>query len=476
MTVVPGETIGPYRIVAQIGRGGMASVYKANQASLGRTVALKVLPEQLSGDPGFGERFRAEAMTVAALHHPNILQVFDYGEEAGRSYLVSELIDGGTLADRLGRPLSLAESIALLRPIASALDYAHGRGVVHRDVKPSNVLCAADGRPILSDFGLARMFEVSLPRITQTGTMLGTPQYMAPEQALGGDAGPAADRYALAIIAYEMLTGDVPFHADTPLATLLAHAQKPLPLPRERNAALTEVVESVLLKGLAKSPVDRYPTASAFVDALDAAATGAFGPRARRVPLRALAIGSVVTLLAAGLAAAATGVRPPSAAPASPAALTVVRVTPPPTPAPTVAPIPALTVSTSVPNSQIVAVPTANSVPGQANVAALTVYYTNNGPSRLTNVTVVLPRASGLNIAPNPPWIIGAVPPTSILSDSFLFSRPDLVPGATASVTAGLVLFTPGTVQLAVTVRATGAQAQREPFTITALASASPSR
>ena len=272
MTLTAGTAVGPYRILEQVGRGGMATVYKAHHAALARNVAIKVLPTHLADDDVFRERFRAEAVTIAKLRHPNILAVYDYGNESGLYYIVTEFVDGGTLADQLGKPLPVDYAVRMLAPVASALDYAHARDVVHRDVKPSNVLVARDGTVIVSDFGLARMLEGTLPRLTQTGALVGTPEYMAPEQAAGESAGPAADRYALAVVAYEMLVGAVPFSADTPLATLLAHLHKPLPLPRERNPQLPPAVEEVLLRGLAKEPKDRYGTAADLVRAIETAA------------------------------------------------------------------------------------------------------------------------------------------------------------------------------------------------------------
>ena len=264
-----GANLGPYRIVEQIGRGGMATVYKAYQAGLARYVAIKVLPSFFAEEPSFRERFQQEAIAVAKLRHPNILVVFDYGEEGGITYLVSEYVEGGTLSGRVGSPLSLSYTTEVLGPVASALDFAHGRGILHRDIKPSNILLNQDGAPVLSDFGLAKMMG-SMPRLTMTGMTVGTPEYMAPEQGEGDVIGPSADNYSLAVVAYEMLTGRVPFSAETPLAVLLAHLHKPLPMPRTVNPAISEALEAVLLKGLAKAPEDRYPTASQFVHALAA--------------------------------------------------------------------------------------------------------------------------------------------------------------------------------------------------------------
>jgi serine/threonine protein kinase/N-acetylneuraminic acid mutarotase len=269
----PGATLGSYRIVALLGRGGMATVYKAYQPRLARYVAIKVLPAYFAEDPTFAERFEQEAITIARLEHPHILTVFEFGDEQGIPYLVTPLIDSGTLADRAGTAIAPAQVAAILRPIASALDYAHSLGVLHRDVKPSNVLLRRDGTPVLADFGIAKMMDQ--PRgITRTGAVVGTPEYMAPEQAMGEPATPAGDHYALAVVAYELLTGQVPFSAETPMATLLAHVQAPLPPLRSVNPALPEAIEDVLLKGLAKQAQDRYPTGSAFISALTSATGG----------------------------------------------------------------------------------------------------------------------------------------------------------------------------------------------------------
>jgi hypothetical protein len=272
----PGDMLGEYRIEALLGRGGMATVYRAYQASLARMVAIKVLPDFLAEEEGFRERFQQEAIAIARLRHPAILVVFDYGEQDGMPFLVTEYLEHGTLADRLGAPFLLTETLRLLTPIAAALDFAHERGVVHRDVKPANILIAADGSPVLADFGLAKLLD-SQKRLTQTGMLMGTPHYMAPE-LLGGVIGPSVDRYALAVIAYEMLTGVVPFDAPTPEALLMAHAREPVPSPGTRNPSLAPAVEAALLRGLEKSPDARYPSATAFVTALreagQAAVTG----------------------------------------------------------------------------------------------------------------------------------------------------------------------------------------------------------
>jgi serine/threonine protein kinase len=275
MTVKPGQSLGQYRITEQIGRGGMATVYRATQPSLSRQVAIKVLPEFFAEDKSFHERFRQEAMAVASLRHPNILTVFDSGEAEGVAYIVTELVDGGTLADKLGKPLPIEQCIDIVKAVASALDYAHSRGVIHRDVKPGNILLTRDGTPILSDFGLARMMgdgsQDAATRLTLGGNTVGTPEYMAPEQVSSSDVTPSADIYSLAIIVYEMLTGTLPYSGDSALVVIMARLRDPLPLPRERNPDIPEAVQEVLLKGLAKEPTDRYSTAGEMVRALEAA-------------------------------------------------------------------------------------------------------------------------------------------------------------------------------------------------------------
>ena len=271
MTVLEGMTLGPYRVMERIGRGGMAAVHRAYHPALDRYVAIKVLPEFFADEPGYRERFQQEARSVARLKHPNILEIFDFGYEEGIAYLVLELVDGGTLADRVGRPMDLQDVVRLIEQVASALDHAHANGVLHRDIKPSNILLHSDGTPVLADFGLARMAG-STRRLTSSGIVMGTPEYMSPEQAADEPLGPPSDVYSLAIVAYEMLTGRVPFEADTPAATLLSHVTKPMPATRELRGELSAHVEDVLRKALAKRPEDRYPSAGAFATALRPAA------------------------------------------------------------------------------------------------------------------------------------------------------------------------------------------------------------
>ena len=266
MPLTAGSDFGPYKVVEQIGQGGMARVYKAFHAALSRFVALKILPAELAKDPDFKERFHEEAVRVANLRHNNIMAVYDYGEIEGTTYIANEFVDGGTFDQQMGQPLPVSYVLDVLGPIASALDYAHSRGVLHRDVKPSNILVARDGRPMLGDFGLARMM-IADQNLTQAGMILGTPTYMAPEQGQGSPE-PASDIYAMGIIAYQALTGRVPYQAATPMAIVLAHQSEPLPMPRSINPAISPGVEEVLLKCLARDPKDRYPTGEGFIRAL----------------------------------------------------------------------------------------------------------------------------------------------------------------------------------------------------------------
>jgi serine/threonine-protein kinase len=272
MTLNAGATLGNYQIVEKIGAGGMGSVYKAYQTALGRYVAIKVLPPQTAGDPSFAERFALEARAIGKLRHPNIVTAYDFAQQGDLAYLVSDFIDGGTLADQLGHPLPVDYVLTVLGPIASALDYAHARGVVHRDIKPQNILLSHEGTPVLTDFGLAKIIGPG-SGVTQAGALMGTAEYIAPECASGAEvAGPAADQYAIAIVAYQMLVGRHPFPSENPISALMAHVHKPVPAPSSIGVPLPPNVESALLRALAKKPGERFARVSEFVRALGGSA------------------------------------------------------------------------------------------------------------------------------------------------------------------------------------------------------------
>lgn len=281
MDDLTGQTIGSYRLVEKLGAGGMAEVYKSYQPRLDRYVAIKFIRPELAVDTGFRTRFEQEARAIARLSHSNIVHIYDFGEEDRRYFLVMEFIEGQTLKSYLqeqfnsGRQVPLTLAISIISQVAAALDYAHSHSIIHRDVKPDNILLSGKGRAVLNDFGIARITDLG-EGMTQTGMAMGTPAYMSPEQIQGNkeQLGPPTDIYSLGIITYELLTGHTPFTADTPFAVMLKHLNDPIPLPRQLNPVLPEALERVLLKVLAKDPADRYQTAGAFVQALQQAVEG----------------------------------------------------------------------------------------------------------------------------------------------------------------------------------------------------------
>ena len=277
MADLSGKTFGQYQLTEPISSGGMATIYKAYQPGLDRVVAVKVLPEYLLAQAGFLERFKIEAQAIARLEHPNILPVYDYGEAERTPYLVMKYVPGGTLKDLMAQgPLDARQTAQLLRQIAEALDHAHQQGIVHRDVKPSNVLLQDGKWALLMDFGLAKLLT-STSNITASGTGVGTPDYMSPEQAQGLPIDQRTDIYSLGIVLYQMLTGEVPFHAETPMAVMLKQIVETPTLPHLRNPNIRPVVDEVIMTAIAKSPTDRYARATdlaaAYEMALDSGAT-----------------------------------------------------------------------------------------------------------------------------------------------------------------------------------------------------------
>jgi serine/threonine-protein kinase len=272
-----GRNLGKYRVLEPLGRGGMARVYRAYHPQLDRYVAIKVLRSDLvdgqeSDDASWRARFQREARAVAALRHPNVVQVFDFDAQDGIYYMVMELLEGDTLRTRLNdyrvrdQYMPLGEVARILFDVLEGLGYAHSEGMIHRDVKPANVLLSRRGQAVLTDFGIAQI--VGGTRYTVSGALMGTLNYMSPEQGLEGQCDARSDIYSLGIVFYEMLTGDPPFDAETPLAILMKHVNDPLPLPREVNPAIPEPFERVVLKALSKRREARYQSAGEMARAL----------------------------------------------------------------------------------------------------------------------------------------------------------------------------------------------------------------
>jgi serine/threonine-protein kinase len=272
MTDLIGQSLGRYRILSLLGEGGMAIVYKAYDTRLERDVAIKMIRKGAFPADHLErmlKRFEREAKALARLSHPNIIKILDYGEYEGSPYLVMEYFPGGTLKQKLGKPLLWQEAIQLLLPIAEALDYAHDQNMVHRDVKPANILLTQRGQPMLSDFGIAKLLDLEETReLTGTSAALGTPEYMAPEQARAKGVDHRADIYSLGIVLYEMVTGRKPFIADTPMDVMIMHARDPLPNPKKFVRDLPNGLVTVLQKALAKQPDDRYQSMEEFAAAL----------------------------------------------------------------------------------------------------------------------------------------------------------------------------------------------------------------
>lgn len=277
MTITQGQMIGPYRVISQIGTGGMATIYKAYHERLDRDVAIKIMHQVFLANPNFRARFEREAQIVARLEHPYIVPIYDYSEFNDQPYLVMKFIEGDTLKGRLEKAtgvLPSAEIIHILSEVAGALDYAHAQGVLHRDIKPSNILLDQQGQAYITDFGLARMRQVGETTLS-ADVLLGTPFYISPEQAQGKtDLTHHTDLYSLGVVMYQMVVGRVPFSSDTPYAVIHDHIYTPLPSASQMNPAISKNVEAVLNKALAKAPEDRFNTALEMVQALSAALQG----------------------------------------------------------------------------------------------------------------------------------------------------------------------------------------------------------
>jgi eukaryotic-like serine/threonine-protein kinase len=268
-----GELIdGRYEVEDLVGTGGMSSVYRARDTVLERRVALKILHDHFSGDPEYVERFRREARAIAQLNHPNIVTVIDRGDFQGRQFIVFELVPGDNLKDVVRRygPLPVPEALALTHQIARGLSFAHEHGIVHRDVKPQNVLLDESGSAKVTDFGIARSLDPG-DGLTQTGTVLGTSDYVAPEQVSGRRVDARSDQYSLGALLYELLTGEVPYSADNFMAVAMRHLRDPVPSVRKRRPDVPERVDEIVAKSMAKRPEDRFPSMEVMMAALEAA-------------------------------------------------------------------------------------------------------------------------------------------------------------------------------------------------------------
>lgn len=276
MLLAPGTELGRYRLQEKIGAGGMAEVWRADDLTLERPVAVKLLAEQISLDVTFAKRFFREAKVTARLEHPNILPVYDFGEHAGLLYIVMQLVTGGTLRERARKGTDLQTAMGWIRSIASALDFAHAEGVVHRDVKPANVLLDRGGRPLLADFGLAKPRDAEV--LTVAGTAMGTPVYMSPEALRGEELTPSSDQYSLGVLAYYLLTGQPPFEANSMFVVMTKTLYEEPGLPTGLKRELHRSVDYVLLKVLEKNPADRFGSCTEFADALVHAAERSLPP------------------------------------------------------------------------------------------------------------------------------------------------------------------------------------------------------
>jgi eukaryotic-like serine/threonine-protein kinase len=260
-----------YRLGERLAAGGMGSVYRAVDETLGRQVAVKALRRELADDPTFLERFRREARAAAALSHPGVAAIYDYGEVEGQPFIVMELVEGENLAERVaaGGPLPWQEAFAIGEQVAAALAAAHAHGLVHRDVKPANIMLGRDGRAKVTDFGIAQAAQAAT--LTRTGMVLGSANYVAPEQAKGGHVGPAADLYSLGCVLFEAVTGETPYHGGNAVAIATQHVSAPVPDPRELRPELPAQAATLIMRALRKQPDARFPSGTAMAAALAAA-------------------------------------------------------------------------------------------------------------------------------------------------------------------------------------------------------------
>ena len=274
MSDIFGKTLGRYILLEQLGEGGMAKVYNAYDPRMDKNVAVKIILPSHQYSDVFLERFVLEAKSLAQLSQTNIVKVLDYGEENNQPYIVMDYVGGGTLKEHMNMPIPWEKAAAFLAPVARALEYVHAQKIVHRDVKPSNILIDNNNQPMLSDFGVVKLMEEEESEVAATGVGIGTPDYMSPEQGTGKEADFHSDIYALGVVFFEMVTGQKPYSADTPMAVVIKHVTVPFPRPRTINLELPGCVEQVILKAVQKEPEKRYRTMEEFAEALEQLARG----------------------------------------------------------------------------------------------------------------------------------------------------------------------------------------------------------
>jgi serine/threonine protein kinase len=269
MADLTGKALGRFQILQLLGQGGLANIYKSLDSAQNRIVAVKVIFPYFEPTGFLLERFLAEAETLKKLNHPNIVRLIDVGVSEGKPYIAMEYISGGTLKNLMTKPMYWQDALHLISPIARAIEYIHKHGVIHRDIKPSNILITDSGEPLLSDFGLAQVIHDAVEDAIGSSGIVGTPDYMAPEQAFEQKMDSRADIYALGVVLYEMITGRVPFNADTPIAVLFQKMTNPVPKPTNFVKDLPEELEKILLTALAKDPNDRYSGMGDLADAIE---------------------------------------------------------------------------------------------------------------------------------------------------------------------------------------------------------------
>ncbi len=404
-TLAVGTRIGPYEITAKIASGGMGEVYHARHRAMQRDAALKVLLPSLAEDAEFIQRLHREAKAVAALRHPHIVEIYDANVETEPYYLAMEYLPGGSLQGQLtqlrqkGQRMSIPDALSITRQMASALDYAHNKGFIHRDIKPSNVLIAEDGRYVLTDFGIAASQQGT--KLTKTSVSMGTPEYMSPEQAQGLALDRRSDLYSLGVMLYEMLSGTVPFTADTPLGVAFKHVRETPQSVAKLRADLTAGVKSIVERAMAKKQADRFQSAAELIAEIDRA-TVAFPKKRSITPVLFVGLG-VVGLIAAGVIGVTLLAGGQTAAPSATANSIAAQAPAAATEAPTTAPLVIASTPTLAPAPTAAPPPTASPVPAEAAVVAAVAAPTDTvEPTSTPTPEITEAPAKAPTVAPTP--------------------------------------------------------------------------